>query len=247
MNPSLRLLAFALIASALAACAPPPACDDAEKNGTETDVDCGGTCGACADTKGCEVPADCTSGVCATGKCAAPTCTDLVKNAAETDVDCGGPTCGDCADAKACLAPTDCQSGVCTASVCAAPTCTDLVKNGAETSKDCGGGTCGGCSVGESCNAGEDCASTVCGSAMTCLQRQTCVQGLQCVGGCQTQDCAATCAESLSPASQAKLDAMVTCLALNCQTACGGGDQVACSTCVGTNCNAQFQDCRNDR
>ena len=45
------------------------------RNGTETDVDCGGpTCGACGTNASCSVGTDCTSGVCdATGHCAAPT------------------------------------------------------------------------------------------------------------------------------------------------------------------------------
>ena len=42
-----------------------PACDDMIKDGTETDVDCGGTCMTkCADGKACKVAADCASQAC---------------------------------------------------------------------------------------------------------------------------------------------------------------------------------------
>jgi hypothetical protein len=68
-----------------------PTCADAVKNGTETDIDCGGTCASkCADTKSCAVAADCVSSVCTANKCLAATCTDAAKNGTETDVDCGG-------------------------------------------------------------------------------------------------------------------------------------------------------------
>jgi hypothetical protein len=62
------------------------------KNGTETDVDCGGgTCAGCAATKACTVAADCQSSVCNAGVCLAPTCNDGVQNGTETGLDCGGP------------------------------------------------------------------------------------------------------------------------------------------------------------
>ena len=42
-----------------------PACDDKLKSGTETDVDCGGTCmSKCANDKACKVAADCASQSC---------------------------------------------------------------------------------------------------------------------------------------------------------------------------------------
>jgi hypothetical protein len=50
-----------------------PACDDNVKNGTESDVDCGGTCATkCANGKTCNVNTDCQSGNCNGGTCAAP-------------------------------------------------------------------------------------------------------------------------------------------------------------------------------
>ena len=100
-------------------------CTDTVLNGTESDVDCGGTdCARCADTKVCRVGTDCASGVCTAGRCAPPSCTDGVKNQGETDVDCGGSTtCPRCADYKTCGAPTDCLTNACTMGYCGTTGC----------------------------------------------------------------------------------------------------------------------------
>jgi hypothetical protein len=48
-------------------------CSDGTRNGTETDVDCGGsTCGACSDGGLCSGDADCSSNRCVAGRCAPP-------------------------------------------------------------------------------------------------------------------------------------------------------------------------------
>jgi hypothetical protein len=39
------------------------------KNGTETDVDCGGVCAQCTSGKHCLANNDCTSGTCNQGFC----------------------------------------------------------------------------------------------------------------------------------------------------------------------------------
>lgn len=49
----------------------PVACADEVKDGSETDVDCGGpTCGKCALLKACVAASDCVSGACANNQCA---------------------------------------------------------------------------------------------------------------------------------------------------------------------------------
>jgi hypothetical protein len=45
-------------------------CSDGMKNGDETDLDCGGACGLCAEGKACEVADDCANGTCFAGTCA---------------------------------------------------------------------------------------------------------------------------------------------------------------------------------
>src|SRR5690606_27722391 len=90
-------------------------CTDQRKNGSESDVDCGGSCpNGCALGQGCQGHADCTSNVCDAGTCSQPlpACDDGLHNGDETDVDCGG-SCGACPDGAGCLGGGDCVSGVC--------------------------------------------------------------------------------------------------------------------------------------
>ena len=71
----MRRLAF--LALVLGGCGPSTVdnsvlheCDDFIQDGTESDVDCGGSCGLCAGGRRCLTDADCASGSCsATGRC----------------------------------------------------------------------------------------------------------------------------------------------------------------------------------
>jgi hypothetical protein len=139
----------------------PPNCVDGIKNGTETDIDCGGSCPPCADGKMCAMGSNCQSGVCSAEVCQPTVCNDGIKNGNETDVDCGG-SCPGCANGQMCGGGSDCLSGVCAGGTCQAPSCSDLVKNGSETDVDCGGGTCPTCQLGKMCAVNSDCASNVC-------------------------------------------------------------------------------------
>lgn len=65
-------------------------------DGDETDVNCGGSCPPCRYGQRCLQNADCSSGMCAGGRCAG-TCNDQVLSDDETNVDCGGATCAPCA------------------------------------------------------------------------------------------------------------------------------------------------------
>ena len=97
-----------------------PDCANAKKDGSETDIDCGGAeCNPCGTNKICMMPIDCISVVCIGNKCQAATCMDLVKNGAETDTDCGGGSCSTCADGLQCAMNSDCMSGSCLAGLCA--------------------------------------------------------------------------------------------------------------------------------
>jgi len=106
-------------------------CTDGAKNGSETDVDCGGSCPKCVTGKACGSATDCVTASCTAGVCAAqPTsCRDGTKNASETDVDCGG-ACPKCANGKACGGATDCASGTCARGVCGVlpPSCAPTVR-----------------------------------------------------------------------------------------------------------------------
>ncbi len=96
-------------------------CTNGTQDGTETDIDCGGTCATnCANGDMCLVGGDCVSAFCnASMVCAASTCTDLMRGPGETDIDCGGSVCPSCADGLMCLINADCMApSVCTLSVC---------------------------------------------------------------------------------------------------------------------------------
>jgi hypothetical protein len=155
-----------------------PTCTDGEKNGQETDIDCGGSsCPRCADGKACDVGSDCAGGTCSDGTCRTATCTDGEKNGQETDIDCGGPACGKCADDKGCSNGSDCTSKVCSGGTCLAPTCGDMVQNGTETDVDCGGSSCGKCDVGKGCAADGDCKGGSCAADKKCAA--TCTDGVK--------------------------------------------------------------------
>jgi hypothetical protein len=166
-------------------------CSDGVKNGTETGVDCGGSCPPCGNGLGCLVGGNCQSGVCSGGACQAASCADGIKNGTETAVDCGGGACPSCGNGLGCLVGGDCQSGVCTGGVCQAPSCNDGIKNGTETAVDCGGGACSPCADGLTCVVGTDCVSQVC-SGNVC-QTPSCTDGAQ--NGAETDvDCGGSCA-----------------------------------------------------
>ncbi|RJQ17577.1 hypothetical protein C4573_01205 [Candidatus Woesearchaeota archaeon] len=90
---------------------PDASCNNGRKDGSETGIDCGGSCDSCPNNADCEQDADCDSGYCGQGICKLPLCTDVIKNGRESDVDCGG-NCTQCAFGKLCYLNTDCQVGL---------------------------------------------------------------------------------------------------------------------------------------
>jgi hypothetical protein len=106
----------------------PSTCSDGRRDGSETDVDCGGpVCPPCAAGRICLIPSDCVSGLtCTTNLCVAPgatpSCSNGVRDGNESDVDCGG-SCAPCADGRTCRSGADCQSQTCSAANrCVEPT-----------------------------------------------------------------------------------------------------------------------------
>lgn len=121
--------------TAMGTCAP-ARCDDDVRNGSETDVDCGGSaCPACGNGGTCERPADCQSGTCNQRTCAPPGCGDGVVQgdedcddtgaSAACDADCTLPVCGDGVINAAAGEACDTADGM-----CCSTTCTDLVAAG---------------------------------------------------------------------------------------------------------------------
>ena len=122
MSSRMLLRAAAIAAIAVLACAGlssgciiylNPLCTDQIRNGEETDIDCGGTCGKCDLGGRCGADADCDEGTCKGGTCAPLPCANGVQDGEETDVDCGGDTCRKCAGGRTCEAATDCFNGMC--------------------------------------------------------------------------------------------------------------------------------------
>src|SRR5258706_5903347 len=118
----MRVFVLAMAISALACSGNQlgaPSCTNQKKDGTETDVDCGGgSCGACMLGKACAKPSDCIDGACTNGICGtATTCANGKKDGLETDVDCGG-FCARCGANATCAQPTDCVSMTCASGRC---------------------------------------------------------------------------------------------------------------------------------
>ncbi len=143
-------------------------CENNQKDGTESDIDCGGAvCPKCTAGKTCNTESDCQSNYCLNGICATPSCFDNTKNFGETDVDCGGPCSGEtfnkaCAQGKDCLVNEDCQSGYCLNLKCDMANCTNSTKDGSETDVDCGGPACPKCINLKVCKKNSDCVNNAC-------------------------------------------------------------------------------------
>jgi hypothetical protein len=195
-------------------------CNDGVLNGSETAVDCGGTCKACADGQACMVAADCTSvnyGQVDGGlQCIPATCTDTIQNQGETDEDCGGatpPGCDRCADGKKCEASSDCLAG-----------------------HPCAPGT----KLCVECLADTDCAlGKLCDLTTNTCSVDGCVDG---VHGCPSPEacCVGVCSNVTADPTNCG----------GCGQVCSGNniDVPACAAgvCSG-NCNTGFGDCDSDK
>ncbi len=148
------------------------ACDTGTKNGSETDVDCGGSVAACATRcglgKACVVAADCASGFCADGVCCdtacnttCSACTAAKKGGGQDGVcgtvgngfgdpdTCGTLGCnnGSCGSKKAngliCGNNADCQSGQCKDGFCCNNSCGGACRACSAVKTGVINGTCG--------------------------------------------------------------------------------------------------------
>ena len=138
-------------------------CTNGQRDGDESDVDCGGGCQPCADRLACARAADCASRACNSGQCGGPFCDDGLRNGDESDVDCGGARCLACGSGRACSSAADCVGGLCTAGRCL-DSCGDGVRDGVETDVDCGGPVCQACGASRACLSDGDCLNRMCTS-----------------------------------------------------------------------------------
>ncbi|MBW3019556.1 hypothetical protein KY329_05225 [Candidatus Woesearchaeota archaeon] len=138
----------------------PAQCFNFVRDGDETDVDCGGSCSACAAGLNCNNNGDCDTNFCYQRTCEITLCNDSIKNGWESDIDCGGTTCAGCALTESCIADSDCDSGYCNGNKKCdiKPACDDGKLSGGETDIDCGG-PCTGCGEGQNCRKTSDCSA----------------------------------------------------------------------------------------
>ncbi|MFT4038436.1 MAG: hypothetical protein QM692_09670 [Thermomicrobiales bacterium] len=91
---------------------PAPTCSDDIRNGSETGVDCGGSCPRCANGQACGSVADCTSARCAGGVCAACAVDmDCAAGGATCACDAGNGTCFNVADYTFAFSCDACPAG----------------------------------------------------------------------------------------------------------------------------------------
>ena len=130
-------------------------CSNKLQDGTETGVDCGGSCPLKCDGDPCVKNEDCQSTTCKPDKTCAPPGTKT----------CGVGLPNPCENGEACLQDRDCKTDYCRALACndAPPTVhQDGRRNGGETGVDCGGKAAPEklCAAGQKCVTSDDCLST---------------------------------------------------------------------------------------
>jgi hypothetical protein len=209
-------------------------CNDRIQNGSETDVDCGGTCATCDVGQACSIASDCTSLNCDAGTCNWPACDDGEQNGFESDVDCGG-FCPPCPVGAGCFDGTDCESTVCQGGVCLDAQCF--------VDADCA-------ALDDDCNAGACNLGTYQCEAVAINEGLACADGMACTDA----TCDAGMCVTLGPLDCSDLDTQCTvgecdplddlCAAtpLPVGTPCDDGDpgtpESSCNmgTCVGALC-----------
>jgi len=172
-----------------------PSCFDTEKNGDETDEDCGGTtCDArCPVGDGCKENADCEEKVCDGTECLAPACDDDVQNGGEMLTDCGGPCEAGCPLGAPCRVDDDCDSLTCVDEACVRELCDNDVRDPDESDVDCGDkqSGCARCPTGAECTAGNQCVEGVCDDDGGCAA-PSCDDGVK-NGAESDEDCGGGC------------------------------------------------------
>jgi len=231
------------------ACGGMLSCNDGMKDGTETDVDCGGgtTCAIkCAQGKKCAANSDCTSNFCVDGVCCNSACAGAcqactaAKKGAGADGACGSVAAGtdpdnECTDQGAATCGTNgvCDGAGACAKYAAGTTCVAAFCNGSTLNK------------ADTCNASNMCVD---GGAVSCAP-YTC-KNAACLASCAADtDCDALhyCAMSVCVAKQVLGAACAVsshCASGNCVdgVCC---DSVCSGTCQACNVAGSIGTCSN--
>lgn len=213
----------------------PISCSNGEKDGTESDVDCGGDCLGCENGDACGVFDDCLSSFCSGGMCAP--CTSPADCADAPDTFCDAAAMGGtCSPVKpggtSCVGNEECESTFCSDDVCCDVACDGTCESclGNET-----GGVSGVCaSVTGTTDPADECGAQVCNGVNACVDlcalEPTPPGGMcpaACTGGCAAGVCTIDCAVS-------SCTGVVTCPpGFACNVACSGmnacsGGVIAC-------------------
>jgi len=184
-------------------------CGDMLQNGSETDVDCGGTdCPVCAQGKLCGAGTDCESTFCTDGVCCATACDGTCQacNNAGTEGTCGvapsGTTEPGCMDSMACDGAGLCKGQLGAACAQGAQCLSGFCADGVCCNSDCAG-TCEACNivitsgtctmVADGMDPDSECATqaaSTCGTSGTCNGAGACA--LHPAGtSCSTSSCSA--------------------------------------------------------
>jgi hypothetical protein len=212
----------------------PFSCTDLVLNGDETDIDCGGSCLPCDNTKMCMDFSDCVSGFCNNLVCAP--CAAIGD--CQTGNYCSSMVCTpQKADGQTCTVVDECLSGNCVDGVCCDTACGGLCEG---CSMSLSGGTDGTCTPipltqdpEMECTAPAYCQGN--GTCGTCLYAVPPVGGTCpsiCDGGCTNNVCTINCTSS-------ECQGTVTCPpGFACQVNCSGN-----SSCENSNifCPADHQ------
>ena len=204
-------------------------CMDAVQDADETDVDCGGSCGATCKDSGpqqkCKGPGDCVSATCTSGLCQAP---------------CSATCTGSC---QSCAVPG--KTGACTA----VPASVDDAKNFCFMMAVCDAtGTCTSAQskahFGEACTQDADCYNGSCGAGLCRLKvGDPCGEDAACKSGrCAAHVCAA-CA--LGPDCASGMCNAGACL-LPPGYVCAGNADCVTGQCVGKVCASSGALCTTD-
>jgi hypothetical protein len=221
-------------------------CVNGVQNGSETDVDCGGSCAKkCASAQSCLAGSDCTTGACAEGICCNTSCTGECRSCMSSKTGLTTGICGNVLDntdpdneCPNALPQTCLTTGVCKAGACEFH----------PSSVQCGTSSCSGntlmptdyCSGSGTCvDAGQTSCATpyVCGDPYTC---QSCSDGIKngnevgidCGGGGSCNKCGngVQCTSGVDCVSGYCVDGYC------CNTACNG-------VCVACNLSAKHGTC----
>ncbi|APR76693.1 Tetratricopeptide TPR_2 repeat protein [Minicystis rosea] len=223
------------------------ACGDTVKNGDETDVDCGGSCGTCDNSKQCKTATDCKSGYCQGTTCQPCYTSSWCAQGQYCDTPGSSGVCKpDKATGQSCTSYDQCSSNYCTNGFCCASSSCGRCKSCGIAGSE---GTCANLPKGESDLSGNCSSNQVCDGNGQCISKngQGCSNGTQCASGfcadgrCCDTACTDTCYTCnangnpgvCSPIPAGQTDSSAT---TPCNNACDGAGH-----CTGQPCTTAAQ------